>query len=55
MSNSNLIQDRQTRDAVKELEKFKDDISKIKPLSADSSLKQVIDTINKITNSIKRR
>lgn len=55
MSRSNLIQDTPTRESVKELERVIERLEKIKQLPADASNKLIIDTINKITNSIKRK
>lgn len=55
MSNSNLIKDNATRISVKDIEKVVNRIDNIRPLPADASLKQVIDTINKITNNLKRK
>lgn len=55
MGKSNLIKDTATRDAVRELEKMKENIDRISPLPEDATLAQVIATVNKITNNLKRR
>lgn len=52
---SNLIKDTATRNAVSDLEKTIKRLESIKQLPADATLKQIIDTINKITNSLKRK
>lgn len=53
--NSRQIKDTATRNAVKTLEDKIKIIEDIKQLPADASIKQVVDTINKITNSLKRK
>lgn len=50
-----LIKDKATRDAVTALQKKAKALEDIKQLPSDATLKEVIDTINKITNSMKRR
>lgn len=54
MGKSTLIKDDATRNAVKDLERVIESIQSIKQLPANADIKEVIDTINKITNSIKR-
>lgn len=54
MAKSTLIKDDATRNAVRDLEKFMEAIQSIKQLPANADIKEVIDTINKITNSMKR-
>lgn len=53
--NSNLIRDMATREAVKKLEEEIRRINNIPTLSHDASLIDVIDAINKITKSLKRK
>ena len=55
MRKSTLIKDKATRDAVNALEEKADSLKKIPQLPADATTKQIIDTINKITDSLKRR
>lgn len=55
MKKSNLIKDAATRNAVSDLETVIKRLENIKQLPADASNKLIIDTINKITNSIKRK
>ena len=55
MSNTTLVKDIATRNSLKKIEKSLSRIENIKQLSSDSSLKEIIDTINKITDSLKRR
>ena len=55
MSKSNLVKDNATRGALKDIERTIDRIGKIKQLPSTASLKEVIATINKITDSLKRR
>lgn len=52
---SRSIKDNTTRNVAKRLEDKIAVIENIKQLPATASLKDVIDTINKITNSIKRK
>lgn len=52
---STLIKDKATRDSVQSLEKKARALEQIKQLPHSASLQNVIDTINKITNSMKRR
>lgn len=52
---SNLIKDTATRNAVNDLEKTIKRLESINQLPADATLKQVIATINKLTNSLKRK
>ena len=51
---SNLIQDRPTRETVKKLEDASRRIEQVKQLPQSASLVDVINAINKITNSTKR-
>jgi hypothetical protein len=51
----NSIKDNKTRYAIQDIDKKLKKIELIRQLPADASLKDVIDTINKITNSMKRR
>ena len=53
--NSNLILDRATREAVKKLEEEARRVKSVKQLSQDASLVDIINAINKITDSLKRR
>lgn len=55
MSSSNLIKDRPTREAIKSLEEERRRLDRVKPLPQSASLTDVINAINKITNSIKRK
>lgn len=55
MDKGRLITDKATRDAIIKLESKINAINAIKQLQSDASLKEVIDTINKITNSLKRK
>lgn len=59
MSRSNNIQDTATREAVKEIEMFMKSIESIQPIkvpdTADETTRVIIQSINKITNSFKRR
>lgn len=55
MNKSNLVKDYPTRIAIKELEKTLQKVDRVPQLPANASLKEVIDTINKITNSLKRK
>ena len=55
MKKSNLIKDTATRNAVADLERITERLESIKQLPANATLKQVVDTINKITNSLKRK
>ena len=59
MNNSNLIQDTVTRNAVKKIEDYINRIESIQhistPSDASDELRVVIQAINKITNSFKRR
>ena len=52
---ANTIQDNKTRNAIQDVNKKLKRIEQINQLPSDASLKDVIDTINKITNSMKRR
>lgn len=52
---SNLIKDTATRNAVSDIEDVINKLERIKQLPADTTLKQLVDTINKITNSLKRK
>jgi len=51
---SNLIKDTATRDAVLELEKFKDKVERIPQLSQTATIQQIVDVLNKITSNLKR-
>ena len=57
--NSNLIKDNATREAVKKLEDALKAFENIQPISvpsgADDTTRVIIQTINKITNSFKRK
>ena len=59
MNNSNLIQDKATRSAIKQIEDFVNRIEGIQHIStppdASEELRIVIQAVNKITNSFKRR
>lgn len=55
MAKSTLIKDAATRNAVSDLEKTVKRLEEIKQLPADATIQQVIATINKITNSLKRK
>lgn len=55
MNKSNLVKDYTTREAIKELERTLQKVERVPQLPSDASLKEVIDTINKITNSLKRK
>ena len=55
MINNNLIKDNPTREAIKDLDNKLKRIEKIKQLPQNASIKEIVDTINKITDSIKRR
>ena len=52
---SNLIKDNATREAVRDLEIAKDNLSSIPQLPSTATLTEVIAVINKINNSVKRR
>lgn len=55
MGKSSLIKDTATRDAVKELEKMKENIERIPLIPETATLPQVIAIINKMTNAMKRK
>ena len=50
----NLIQDTNTRDAINKVEKRLDRIESVKQLPSDTTLAQLIDIVNKITDNMKR-
>ena len=54
MAKSTLIKDDATRNAVRDIEKVIERIESIKQLPQDANLKDIIDIINRITNSMKR-
>ncbi len=49
-----LIEDEKIRDAINKLNKRLDRIESIKQLPTDTTLGQLISTVNKITDSMKR-
>ena len=53
MKNS-LIEENKTRDTLNKLKKRMDTINRIPQMPRTASLESVIDTINKITDSLKR-
>lgn len=59
MKKSNLIKDSATRNAVRDLEVFVESLTNIKPLAvpatADDTTRLIIQSINKIIDSFKRR
>ena len=55
MSKANQIKDPATRQAVQELERTNEKLKRIPQLPDTANLKTVIDTINKITDSLKRK
>jgi len=55
MINPNLIKDYNTREAIRTLEDKLKRIEQIRQLPQDASIKEIVDTINKITDSVKRR
>jgi hypothetical protein len=59
MNNSNLIKDNTTRNAIKKLEEVVNRLEAINsisiPTDADDNTRLIIQTLNKITNSFKRK
>jgi hypothetical protein len=51
---SNLIKDRATKDAVRDLEKIAERLKKIPQLPTNATTEQIVKVLNKITDSIKR-
>ena len=54
MKQHSLIKDNETRKAINDIEKRLERIESIPQLSIDSNINTIVDTINKITDSIKR-
>lgn len=59
MNNGNLIKDNTTRNAIKKLEEVVNRLEAINsisiPTDADDNTRLIIQTLNKITNSFKRK
>ncbi len=53
--NINSIKDNETRIALQEIDRRLKELDSISQLPSNASTKEIVDTINKITKSIKRK
>lgn len=50
-----IIQDIQVRNEIDKIKKQLSKIEQVKPLSKDATIEQIVNAINEITNSLKKR